>query len=224
MRDEGMTPESDRDRALVEELVADARPVRRLWSPEVRLALWLVLAAAALAVLAARVARDDLPLQLRSPSFLLEQALLLLGGGLLGLAAFRAAVPGRTLGTVTLVAGWTALALGLGWMLRAPLHTAWTLDAFVELGRPCLWRALAWGALPWIVLVVALRRGMPLDRRPVGVLAGVATWALVYPAVRMCCQTDELLHLSVFHAAPVLLAAVASGLLGPVLLARSRTP
>jgi hypothetical protein len=220
---EGVTG-PDRERALVDRLLADARPVRRLWSPEVRLALWLAVAAAGLAVLAARVARDDLPSQLLSPSFLLEQALLLLGGGLLGLEAFRAAVPGRALRSATLVAGWTCLALGLGWMLRAPVHTAWTLDAFMELGQPCLWRALAWGALPWIVLVVALRRGVPLERRRAGVLAGVATWAIVYPAVRMCCQTDELLHLSVFHAAPVLLAAVASGLLGPVLLARLRTP
>jgi Negative regulator of sigma F len=216
--------EPDRERALVDELVADARPVRRLWSPEARLALWLVLAAVGLAALAAGVTRDDLPLRLQSPSFLLEQVLLLLGGGLLGLEAFRAAVPGRALRSATLVAGWVALGLGLGWMLRAPVHTAWTRDAFLEIGRPCLWRALAWGALPWIGLVVALRRGMPLDRRRAGVLAGIATWALVYPAVRMCCQTDELLHLSVFHAAPVVVAAVASGLLGPVLLARSRTP
>jgi hypothetical protein len=215
---------ADRERALVDQLVADARPVGRLWSPEARLALWLVVAAAGLAAMAARVPRDDLPLQLRNPSFLLEQVLLLLGGGLLGLAAFRAAVPGRALGSATLVAGWAALALGLGWMLRAPVHTAWTLDAFLEIGQRCLWRTLTWGALPWIVLVVALRRGMPLERRQAGILAGVATWALVYPAVRVCCQTDELLHLSVFHATPVVVAAVASGLLGPVLFARSRTP
>ena len=115
----------DRERALVDQLVADARPVRRLWSPEVRLALWLAVAAAGLAALAARIARDDLPLQLRSPSFLVEQLLLLLGGSVLGLEAFRAAVPGRALRSATLVAGWTAVALGLGWMLRAPVHTAW---------------------------------------------------------------------------------------------------
>ena len=93
--------EPDRERALVDQLVTDVRPVRRLWSPEVRLALWLVVAAAGLAVVAARVARVDLPSQLGSPSFLLEQALLLLGGGLLGLEAFRTAVPGRALRSAT---------------------------------------------------------------------------------------------------------------------------
>jgi hypothetical protein len=214
----------ERERALLDELVADARPVRRLWSPEVRLVLWLGLAAVLLVTMAARATRADLPAQLQNPSFVLEELLLLVGGGLLGLEAFRAAVPGRPLRSTALIAGWTALALGLGWMLRAPVHTAWTPDTFLELGEPCLWRALAWGALPWIALVVAVRRGMPLDGRRAGVLAGIATCAIVYPAIRICCQTDELLHLTVFHAAPVLVGAVVSGLLGPVLLTRFRAP
>jgi Negative regulator of sigma F len=186
--------------------------------------LWLVLAAALLTALAARVLREDISLQLRSPAFLLEQILLLVGGVLLGLEAFRAAVPGRPARSLATILGWSALVLGFGWMMRAPVHNAWTLDAFLEVGWPCIWRALVAGSIPWIVLLVALRRGMPLARRRAGILAGAATWALVYPVLRMCCQTDELLHLSVFHAAPVLAGMIVSGLLGPVLLAELRAP
>ena len=210
------------DRAFLDRLVADTLPVRRLWPPEMRLVVWLMLAALVLIAPATRVLREDVSLQLLSPAFVLEQGLLLLGGVLLGLEALRAAVPGRRAGSVSTVVGWSALGLAVAWMLREPVHNAWTLDAFLEVGRPCIWRALAWGTIPWIVLLIALRRGLPLARRRAGLLAGAATWALVCPALRMCCQTDELLHLSMFHAIPLVAGAFVSGVLGPVLLAESR--
>ena len=212
------------ERELVDRLVADIRPVRRLWAPEVRLVVWLMLAALVLVAPATRVLRDDVSLQVRNPSFLLEQALLVLGGVLLGLEALRAAVPGRPAGSMAPIVGWSALGLAVAWMLREPVHGAWTVDTFLEVGRPCIRRALAWGAVPWIVLLVALRRGVPLARRRAGALAGAATWALVCTALRMCCQTDELLHLSMFHAIPLVAGALVSGALGPVLLAESRAP
>jgi hypothetical protein len=210
------------ERALVDRLVADARPVRRLWSPEVRLVIWLALAALVLVAPATRVLRDDLVLRLRSPAFVLEQGLLLVGAVLLGLEALRAAVPGQPAGRATTVVGWGALGLAVIWMLREPVHGGWSVDTFLDVGRPCIWRALAWGAAPWLILLIALRRGAPLARRRVGVLAGAATWALVCPALRVCCQTDELLHLSVFHAVPLVAGAVLSAALAPVLLAESR--
>jgi hypothetical protein len=213
-----------RRHALIERLVADARPVRRLWPPGARLVLWMALTAALLASPAARVLRADLSLRLASPGFLLEEALLLLGAALLGLEALRGAVPGCPPRRAVIVAGSTALALALVWMLREPVHGAWTAETFLELGRPCLWRALAWGALPWLLMTVALRRGLPLARRRTGALAGAATWALVCAALRMCCQTDEVLHLGAFHVAPFLAGVLASALVAPLVLAERRPP
>jgi hypothetical protein len=214
--------EPARERALIDRLVADAGPVRRLWSPEVRLAIWLVLAALVLVVPATRVLRADVSLQLENAAFVFEEGLLLVGAVLLGLEAMRAAVPGRPAGRATTIVGWGALGLGLVWMLREPVHGAWTVDTFLDVGRHCIWRALAWGAVPWLILLVALRRGAPLARRRAGALAGAATWALVCPALRVCCQTDEVLHPSVFHALPLVGGVLASAALGPVLLGEGR--
>jgi hypothetical protein len=210
--------------ALIERLVADAKPVRRLWSPGVRLVLWMAVTAGLLASPAARVLRADLSLRLTSPGFMLEQALLLVGAALLGFEALRGAVPGCSPGRATVVVGSAALALALLWMLRAPVHRAWTAETFLEVGRPCLWRAFAWGAVPWLLITIALRRGLPLARRRTGALAGAATWALVCVALRFCCQTDELLHLGAFHAAPLLAGVLASALIAPVALAERRAP
>lgn len=210
------------ERRLVDRLVADAHPVRRLWSPEVRLVVWLAIAVAVLIAPATRVLRDDLVLRLRNPAFVLEQGLMLVGAVFLGLEALRAAVPGQGAGRASTIVGWGALGLALIWMLREPVHGGWSVDTFLDVGRPCIWRAVAWGAVPWIVLLIALRRGAPLARRRAGVLAGAATWALVCPALRVCCQTDELLHLSVFHALPLVAGAALSAALAPILLAESR--
>ncbi len=207
------------ERSLVDRLVADARPVRRLWRPEVRLLAWLVLAGLLLVTLSTHVLRADLSLRLRTPGFLIEEWLLVIGAALLGLEALRAAVPDRPGGRVTAAAGWGALGLAVLLMLREPVHGAWTVETFLELGRPCVWRALVWGALPWVLLLLAVRRGAPLARRRAGLLAGAATWGLTCAALRVCCQTDEVLHLGAFHALPLLVGTLATAALAPLLLA-----
>lgn len=211
-------PEPSWERSLVDRLVADARPVRRLWQPELRLLGWLSVAALAIAVPALRVLRADLALRASAPDFLLEQGLLLVGGLLLGREALRAAVPGRQAGRAVELVGWSVLGVAVLMMLAEPLHTGWTAESFVELGRHCVWRALLWGALPWAVLLLALRRGAPLARRRTGALAGAASFALTCAALRVCCQTDEMLHLGAFHALPLLGGTIASAMLAPLLL------
>src|SRR4029450_12331794 len=101
------------------------------------------------------------------------QILLLVGGVLLGLEAFRAAVPGRPARSLATILGWSALVLGLGGMMRAPVHSAWTLDAFLEVGWPCIWRALVAGSIPRIRPLASPRCTLgPVDR-----LAGcLASW------------------------------------------------
>ena len=159
------------ERSLVDRLVADARPVRRLWRPEARLVVWLALAAGgARRPGRAGSARADLALRLRAPAFLLEQSLLLLGCGAAraGGAARRRARPShgrlRRHGRDRRRSGWRSLL-----MLRAPVHHAWTIETFLEVGRPCLWRCrrLGRGALGRSCSL-ALRRGAPLARRRAG--------------------------------------------------------
>src|SRR5262245_48477525 len=207
-------------RTLVDRLVADARPVRRLWRPEIRLLLWLGVVLPAILLPAIGVLREDIALRLRTPGFLLEEGAMLVGATLLGLAALRAAVPGRNPGRPTVLVGLGALAVVGVMLLVQPVHHGWTPEIFLDVGLRCLVRSFVWAALPLAVLLVVLRRGAVIAPSRVGALAGVATWGLTFVAVRVCCQTDELLHLTVFHALPVIVGTLATAALAPLVLAR----
>jgi hypothetical protein len=207
---------------LVDQLVADATPVRRLWGPEVRLLVWLVVALPIVAFPTTHVLRDDLSRQLRTPAFLLEEAAMLVVAALLALAALRSAVPGRRPGRAISLVAAMALALGGLLVLRKPVFASWTPDGFLATGLPCLWRSLAWTLVPWALLLVAVRRAAPLRSRWTGALVGAAAWGLTFGALRLCCQTEELLHLSVFHVLPFMTGTLLSAVLAPVLLGEWR--
>jgi hypothetical protein len=201
---------------LVERLVADGTPVRRLWRPELRLLAWLAVGIPLVVFPMSRVLRDDVVQQLRTPAFLLEEATMLVAAALLALAALRAAVPGRRVGAAISLAA-AALALGSLLVLSKPIFTSWTPDVFLAVGLPCLWRSFAWTMVPWALLVIAVRRAAPLRSRWTGALVGAAAWGLTFGALRLCCQTEELMHLGVFHVLPFVTGTVLSGALGPVL-------
>ena len=205
-------------RTLIDRLVADAQPVRRLWRPEIRLLLWLGVVVLGLILPAAGVLRADLSLRLRAPGFLLEEGAMVVSATLLGLAALRAAVPGRDPGRSTVLVALAALAVVGVMLLSQPVHHGWTAETFVDVGMRCLVRSFVWAALPLALLLVALRRGAAVAPWRVGAMAGVAAWGLTFVAVRMCCQTDELLHLGVFHALPLVVGTAATAGLAPLVL------
>ena len=139
------------------------------------------------------------------------------------LEALRAAVPGHRHGRVvvwSIVAMLTIVAL---LQLRQPIHWGWTPDVFLQFGLLDLWRTAALVAVPWAVLLIALRRGAPLASGRPAALAGAAAFGLTFVVMRFCCRTDELMHLAVFHVLPVLVGTALSAGLGMVLLPRWRS-
>jgi len=214
MRDPGWEKE------LVDRLVGDVTPVRRLWRPETRLLVWLAIVLPLVALPAGRVLRDDVAQRLRAPEFFLEEAAMLVAAALLALAALRVAVPGRRVGTPVSLAAGTTLALVGILVFSKPLFMSWTPDVFLTIGWPCIWRALAWTMLPWALLILAVRRAAPFGSRWTGALVGAAAWGLTFVAIRLCCQTEELLHLGVFHVLPLVAGTLLSAALAPVLLER----
>jgi hypothetical protein len=207
---------------LVDRLVSDGTPVRRLWRPETRLLLWLGIVIPAVALPAARGLRDDVVQRLHAPAFLLEEAAILLGAALLALAALRTAVPGRQAGRSLALVTAAALALGGLLQLGKPIFMGWTPDLFLAIGLPCLWRSLAWTLVPWAVLLIAVRRAAPLRSRWTGALVGAAAWGITLGALRLCCQTEELLHLGVFHVLPFVAGTLLSAAVGPIILGQRR--
>ena len=82
---------------LIESLVAGAKPVRRLHPPAARAALWLVLAAAIVSLLAiSHGLRPDLGARLGQPLFVAGLAASLLTGALAAVAAFIVSLPDRS--------------------------------------------------------------------------------------------------------------------------------
>src|SRR2546428_72365 len=79
---------------LVARLIADVQPVRPLWSPRTRLALWLALQTLTLGVAVELGLRQDLGDHLRQPLFLLQVGALVVAGAMAAAAALRGAVPG----------------------------------------------------------------------------------------------------------------------------------
>ena len=207
---------------LVARLVADARPVRPLWSPRMRLLLWLALQALTLGVAVEFGLRQDLGDHVRQPVFLLEVGALVVAGALAAAVALRGAVPGmgsgRVLVTVLLLLGAAAVAL----VSLEPVVAIRSSRGFVTSGAQCVISILGYAAIPWSVLFVTVRRGAPLDAPVVGGCAGAAALLCATAAVRIACPFDEALHLLTWHAIPVALGTALSGVAGARWLDRWR--
>ena len=199
---------------LVARLIADAHPVRPLWSPHTRFALWLALQTLTLGFAVEFGLRRDLGDHLRQPLFLLEVGALIAAGAVAAALALRAAVPGmesgRLAGTSALLLGSAALALA-SLEPAAAIQSAW---GFVASGAQCLACILAFSALPWTALFVAVRRGAPLEGPLAGACAGAAAFLFAAAAVRIACPIDEALHLLTWHAMPIAAGAALSGIAG----------
>jgi hypothetical protein len=207
---------------LVAQLIADAQPVRPLWSPRTRLALWLALQTLTLGVAVEFGLRQDLGDHLRQPLFLLEVEALVVAGAMAAAVALRGAVPGMGSGrlavAVSLLLGSAAVAL-VSLEPVVAIRSSW---GFVASGAQCVICILGYAAIPWTALFVAVRRGAPLDASGVGVCAGAASFLFAAAAVRIACPIDEALHLLTWHAMPVALGATLSGVAGASWLDRWR--
>lgn len=208
------------ERELIDLLVRDARPVRPLATPAVRLARWV--GAAALCLTAGvgwlRV-RHDLADVWTTPGFLLQAALLLSAAVLSAGGAFVLSVPGAerrglTRGLPLLAAAMWGLWLAAGWGL-APAGAA------AEWPRPapmCAVEVIALGLAPGVLLFVLVRQAAPLRLTWTGVLAALATGALGALGSQFVCADDSPAHLLLWHFLPMAVLATAGIVLGRVIL------
>lgn len=82
---------------LIDTLVECTAPVRRLRPPLVRAALWIILAALILVLIAvAHGLRPDIAVRLRQPVFVLGMLAALATGGLAAIASFQISLPDRS--------------------------------------------------------------------------------------------------------------------------------
>ena len=196
------------DKTLVDSLVADATPVRRMWPTTARLAVWMTAwTAFALAVAASM---DWAPLaRLDSGRLAAELVVALVAVFLWGTLALRAAVPGQTPR-----GGRIALALVVALMPLLFWQAAPGPEPFSN-GVRCAVRTVALALLPGLAMLWAVRRGAPLAPRRAAALAGGTGLLSAYLLMRLLCSVDQPAHLFVWHVLPivagVVLAAAAGG-------------
>ena len=199
-----------RHRALVERLVSQLRPVRRLWPVNVRLAIWIALEAAVLLFVTLHTHRTDLAQQIHNLWFLLGVGGFAVAGTLGGALALRSAIPGREPRTTEFVLLIVLTAASGLVLLHEPIDFGMPIGTFIRQGLSCVFGTLMLAALPLLALFWAVRRGAPLAGGIGGALAGAGAFLFSFAFMRVNCPIDEGLHLFMWHFLPALIGVALS--------------
>ncbi|MFJ4292977.1 NrsF family protein [Cupriavidus sp. NPDC089707] len=206
---------------LIDSLVADATPVRRLRPPAVRAARWLLLAALVI-VLAAlhHGVRPDLALKLAQPVFVSGVAAAVLTAVLAAIAAFIASVPGRSprwlMLPVPAVLVWIGT-IGYGcltdWVRIGP--------GGISLGETasCFATLMVVGLPLSFAMLFMLRYVARLSPGPVAMCAGLAVAAMTATALSLLHPLDATVMILLWNFGVALLLVGVSGRYGHWLFA-----
>ncbi len=205
---------------LINLLVADATPVRRLHAPAVRAAFWLLFAGMVmLCVGIAHGARPDLALRLRQPLFVIPIAAAMMTSILAAAGAFIASVPGRSrqwlLLPVPTSLVWLAT-IGYGcltnWVIIGPdgMSIGETAKCFATL-------ALVGTPLS-LVMFIMLRHVARLSPAPVTMVASLAVAAMTSVALSIFHPLDATAMILLWNFGLTVLLAWLGGRYGQRLL------
>lgn len=202
---------------LIELLVANAAPVRRLRPPLARAAGWLLFAALILALLAvSHGVRPDLGLRLQQPVFVIGIAASLATGILAALASFIISVPSRSrrwlLVPVPTLLVWLAT-VGYG------CFTAWASigPGGISLGETarCFATLVLVGAPLSLAMLVMLRYAALLSPAPVAITGSLAVAGMTSTALSLFHPLDASVMVLIWNLGTAALLVALGGLFGP---------
>jgi hypothetical protein len=206
---------------LIDALVADLKPVRRLRAPLLGTAVWLLCAAAVVALLAlVHGTRSDLGLRLGAPAFTAALAGSFLTGALAAVAAFELSLPDRSRLWLLLPAPPLVLwlsTIGYGcltdWVSLGPdgIRFGSTMACFATL----LLTSLPAGA----VLLAMLRHAARLHPSDVALMAGLATAGIASTAMALLHEIDATVMVLLWHLGAAALIVALGGTFGRRMLA-----
>jgi hypothetical protein len=186
-------------RALVDRITHELKPVRRLWPIPVRLAIWMLVDIAVLAILWNWNMRPDFAVVLRKPQFLLEMGLFFGAGQLLAFFALRAAVPGRETSRAQVWLCATMVAGAILLVASEPVAAYGSEAEFVRAGVRCMCASIIFATLPLMTLFWVVRRGAVFAAKRTGALVGGAALLFTFAIQRGGCPLDDRQHLLVWH-------------------------
>jgi hypothetical protein len=168
---------------LIDRLIEDFRPVKRLWPVSIRLVVWILIEAAILVVATLFNGRADAAGVFYFHNYGLDAAPFFLASIAAASMALRNSIPGRETNAAELVllaVGIIAAALIV--QFESLSGTLLSSDDF----RSALGHQLAFAALPWVALFWAARRAMPLRPLLIGGIIGIATSSFAIAADLVC--------------------------------------
>ncbi len=168
---------------LLDRLLDDFRPVKRLWPVGVRLALWVLLDAAIVGIGAAVAGGADLREQFQQPARLFAITPVLLATIAAAYLALRSAIPDRAASVAELSALVLTMAGALMVANFAPVAAAESLRAARGSGLSAILRMTGLATGPGLALFWAVRRGVPVQARATAGLIGVAGFGFSLLAV-----------------------------------------
>ncbi len=202
---------------LIQQLARDARRVQPLRPIGARVAGWLVLAGASLAVVMILMGvRRELGDVADRLDFTLEATLLLLTACSAAIGALLVSIPGA--GEVRRVR-WIPVALGIACVALSAGELAYAAVTGAPTGRltfawHCVYKTTSVALVPGIVLFAMVRRAAPLNTAWAGLLAVLATTAVGVLGANIICPTDRPLHMLLWHVAPLMIFSAAGAGLG----------
>lgn len=201
---------------LIDSLVRDLEPVSPLPLPSVRLWRWL---AASVALVAAAVAvlgrRGDLDIAIFAQPFQAHVLLLALAALTSAAAALTMAIPGETVQSWRRVVPAVALGAWLAWLASEVLPLAAAGGAaWPAAGWGCVAKAFAIGVSPGLILAAMIGRSAPGDARATVTFVAMAAAAVGSLGVELTCPLDGPMHLLLWHAGPVVVTVLLTGLFG----------
>jgi hypothetical protein len=205
---------------LIDRLIENFQPVKRLWPVGARLAIWLLLEMGVIVPFLLLRSRPDLSAQLHDVRYLLELLIFMFVGIVAAGLALRTAIPGReaTRGELMLIS--TAAVVGIVLTLNEPAQTGIPLDHFTAAGPICVLYTSSEAALPWFALFWAVWRGVPLHPRTAGGLIGAAAFCFAFAVTRLVCPIDDSLTLLTWQLLPAALGTALSAFAGAAWLRR----
>lgn len=205
---------------LIRHLAGAPAAVRPLPRPSVRLAAWLAMSLAYVAmVVVLMMPRSDLASAVMDPQFLVEQSAALATAASAAFAAFCMNIPGRDRRVLALplapLSIWLA-SLGSD-CLATVLQSGWSSLRFEE-DWMCLPAIALAGAVPAALIVFMLRRGAPLAPGVTMALGGLAAAGLGSFGLRLFHAEDASLMVLVWQLGTVALLSAFSASLGPYII------
>ncbi len=201
---------------LIESLVANAAPVRRLRPPVARAVGWLLFAALMLALLAvSHEVRPDLALRLRQPEFVIGIAASLATGVLAAIASFLLSIPDRSRAWLLLplpaLFVWVST-IGYGCLINWVSLQPGSLAFGNEAG--CLALLVLTGVPLSLAMLIMLRHAALLAPTAVAISGGLAVAAVTATALSIFHNHDASAIILIWNFGTAVLLVALGGLTG----------